>query len=113
MAENSRKRSKLTLASDVLQSLLQNGKSPLAPGFTRFRLEQEWSEIVGEGLAKVSVPVGFQRGTLYIFVEHPSWIQQLHFMSDEIVAKVNLHLGYKFARRAIFTMDRKKIMMEA
>ncbi len=107
MAKRKNVKHRLTPVSDVLQSLLQNGKSPLASGFTRWKLEQKWADVVGAQLAEDTLPVGFDRGVLYIWVRHPTWIQQLSFFQSDIVQKVNEYLGYKYARSVRFTLDRK------
>lgn len=107
MADNYRKNSKPTQIADVLQTLFQNGKSPLSAGFTRWRLEREWKHVVGEELAGACIPVGFQNGTLWLWVSHPGHTQNLRFFEEKIVEKVNHFLGHKYAHRIGFTLDRK------
>jgi hypothetical protein len=112
MSVKKRNQKKLIAASDVLQSLLQNGKSPLSPGFTRWRLEKEWVQVVGESTAAVSLPVSYDKGTLWLWVQHPSWMQQLSFFELDICQRVNTHLGYDYARKVRFTLDRNGSMAQ-
>jgi hypothetical protein len=105
MTKNSRPNSQLTAVNNVLQSLLENGKSPLSPGYTRWRLEQEWVQVVGEQLSQNTLQVGYEKGTLLVWVPHPSWIQQLKFFEHDIVKKVNDYLGFFYASRLRFTLD--------
>ena len=95
----------LTSMSDVLHSLLENGKSALSDGFTRWRLEQEWPKIVGEMLAKQTVPCAYDRGVLWIHVQHAAWMQQLYYFQPQILEKVNTHLGRAWAKEVRLTVS--------
>ena len=107
MSQKPRPKSHLLPVADVLQSLLAKGKSQLADGFSRWRLEQKWPEIVGESLAAESLPVAYEKGTLFIWVRHSTWIQQLWSFQDLIREKVNEHVGYKWVVRVKFTLNRR------
>jgi predicted nucleic acid-binding Zn ribbon protein len=98
----------LTNSADVLQALLQNSKSQLADGFTRWRLEQQWPQIVGQTLAEQTLPASYNpnTGTLFIWVRHPVWMQQLYFFQEPIKEKVNTHLGKAWVREVRFTLNR-------
>ncbi len=110
---STRKKSHLTPMSDVLQLLLQNGKSELADGFSRWRLEQKWPEIVGATIAAQTLPVAYERGCLYIWVQHSAWMQQLWFFQDVIREKVNAHIGHPWARTIKFTLSRRAAVTES
>ena len=92
---------------NVLQALLQNGKSALAQGFTRFRLEKEWPQIVGESISKNTLPCALEKGVLFVWVSHPTWMQQLFYFKAVIKEKVNSHLGYPFVQEVKFTLDKR------
>lgn len=81
-------------ALDVLQSLFENSKSPLAGGFQRWKLESQWLEIVGPTLAKHSRPVQYDKGLLIIEVTNSVWLNEIRFLLEEIKLKVNQHQGY-------------------
>jgi len=87
-----KRNAQLTQAADVLQGLLQNSKSHLSDGFIRWRLEQEWADVVGPTISGQTVPCAFEKGILFIYVKHPAWAQELRFFQDSIKEKVNTHL---------------------
>lgn len=103
---------KLTQAADVLQGLLQNSKSHLSDGFLRWRLEQEWKDIVGPTIAEQTAPCAFERGVLWVWVRHSVWMQQLHFFGESIKEKVNAHVGRDWARDVKFTLNRRAATTE-
>ena len=109
--QGSRKKPKinaqLAAAADVLQGLLQNSKSPLSDGFSRWRLEGQWSEVVGKTIAEQTWPVAFERGTLFIWVRHSAWMQQLWYFQDPIREKVNAHMGREWVKQVKFTLSRR------
>ncbi len=106
-AKSPKHQAHLTQATDVLQGLLQNSKSPLSDGFLRWRLEQQWPEIVGPTISQNTVPCAWERGVLFIWVSHPAWIQQLTPMQEAIREKVNAHLGKEYAKGVKFTLNRR------
>jgi predicted nucleic acid-binding Zn ribbon protein len=106
-AGDPKKKSQLTTASDVLQGLLQNSKSQLSDGFLRWRLEQQWPEVVGGTISEQTLPVAFEKGTLHIWVKHSAWMQQLWFFQDAIKEKVNAHLGKNWVKQVRFTLSRR------
>ncbi len=105
-----KKQSRLTPMADVLQVLLTNGKSQLGDGFVRWRLEQEWLVIVGETIAAQTAPCSLERGILWIWVRHSTWMQQLWFFKDAIKDKVNRHLGKTLVDDVRFTLSRRAIV---
>lgn len=114
--KNKKRNAQLTQAADVLQGLLQNSKSQLSDGFIRWRLEQEWSTVVGATISQQTVPCAYERGVLFIWVKHPAWAQELRFFTDSIKEKVNAHLGpiegREWARDVKFTLSRRAAVKE-
>lgn len=90
--KNDKKRDFLN-AADVVQSLFENSKSSLADGFSRYKLEQAWSQVVGETLFANTRPTAFRNGVLTISVSNSAWLHQLHYFRDEIISKVNTFMG--------------------
>ena len=101
--------SQLLQASDVLQGLLQNGKSPLADQFQRWRIWRSWPEIVGKTISENSYPVSYDRGLMCVFVKNSAWLQELSFLSGSICKKINDHLGYQWVQQIRFTLDRRQV----
>ena len=95
-------------ASSVLQKLLTNGGG-LSDQFQRWRLWVHWSEVVGEELAKFTCPVGFQRGALLVWVNHPGQMHDLYYIREPMIEKINAHLGKRWVRYLKFTTDRKSV----
>lgn len=90
-------------AADVLQVLLQNSKSQLSDGFLRWRLENQWAEVVGATIAEHTRPAAYNKGQLHIWVRHPAWMQQLWFFQEAIKEKVNAHVGRAWVTEVRFT----------
>jgi predicted nucleic acid-binding Zn ribbon protein len=104
-----RKKSKLMTSADVLQSLLQNGKSPLSDQFLRWKLWRKWAEVVGPTINEQTSPVGFDKGVLYIWVRNSSWMQHLTFVAQPLREKINTFAGRNWIRRIQFTLDRRAV----
>jgi hypothetical protein len=59
--------------------------------FDFLHLIRDWPIIVGEKLATKTVPLKNQRKTLIILSNHSAYSEQLSFMSDKIIDKINEH----------------------
>jgi predicted nucleic acid-binding Zn ribbon protein len=106
---NQKPKKKFSVGSEVLQSLFENGKSPLSEQFMRWKLWARWEEVVGPTIAKNAEPVGFQRGTLYVWVRSSSWMQQMVFMRDPIRNTINQKFENNFVKYIKFTLDRREV----
>lgn len=99
-------KSELLEASKVLQTLLGNGKSALSDGFLRWKIWHFWPRIVGETMAKVCEPVGYDRGRLQIWVKSSARMQEIRFFEETLRKKVNEHVGREWVLGIRFTLDR-------
>jgi hypothetical protein len=104
---------KFKTGSEVLQSLFEDGKSPLSEQFLRWKLWAKWADYVGASLAKECEPVGYQRGTLYIWVSNSSSMHNLNFLKDQIQNEINKKLGRSYVERIRLTLDRKEVPTNA
>lgn len=104
-----KKKKKPTLGLEVLQGLFENGDSTLSQQFIRWKLWKMWSNYVGHSIATISEPVGYQKGTLYVWVKNSSWLQQLAFMLEPIKTSINEKLGFNYVNVIYLTLDRKKV----
>ncbi len=109
MDPNKKPKPKFSVGSEVLQSLFENGKSPLSEQFLRWKLWAQWEEYVGPTVAKNAEPVGYQRGVLYLWVRNSAWMQQMIFMKDPIQDTINKKMGKNFVRMIRFTLDRREV----
>jgi hypothetical protein len=48
-----------------------------------------WPEIVGMRMASKTFPIGFTEGVLQVSAISSSWLQELRFLKDGLIAKVN------------------------
>ncbi len=96
---------KLAPVADVLQRLFENSKSPLSEGFQRYRLEQQWDRVVGPQMARYTRPVDFNKGLLTVAVNNSSLLTELQFFRDEIITKVNTHIGNLWVKKIRFTSE--------
>lgn len=102
---NNKSRGRLTPSSEVLQTLLQKSKSPLSQGFTRWKVWSQWREIVGPNIASHSQPLGYLKGTLYVWVDSSSRMQEMIFLVSSFRDKINQHLGKKWVHSLRFTLN--------
>lgn len=109
MDSKKKPKGKLSVGSEVLQSLFENGKSPLSEQFMRWKLWAKWEEVVGPTIAKNAEPVGFQRGTLYVWVRNSTWMQQMIFMKDPMRETINKKFENNFVKYIKFTLDRRDV----
>lgn len=96
---------KLDQVANVLQGLFENSKSPLSEGFQRYRLEQQWPNVVGKTLAQTTRPIDVNNGLLTIAVTNPSLLTELQFFRQEIITKVNTHIGKIWVKKIRFTSE--------
>ena len=68
---------------------------------------------MGEKIAKCTTPVGYLKGQLYIWVNHPTSMQDLTFMVGAIKDQINKFIGRRWVRSIRFTLDRKSVPQNA
>jgi hypothetical protein len=108
-----KKEQKLAPVSNVLKNILATGKSPLAQQFRRWQIWQNWPQIVGPSIAAYSDPVGYVKGTLFIWVQSAAHMQEMSFALDPIRRKVNQFVGDSWAKTIRLTLDRKSVPVVA
>ena len=54
---------------------------------------QVWDGIVGDVIAKNTKPAAFKGRILLVYVTSSTWVHQLQFLKDEMIAKLNEALG--------------------
>lgn len=96
---------KLDSVANVLQGLFENSKSPLSKGFQRYRLEQQWNEVVGPQIARYTRPTDYNNGLLTIAVKNASLLTELQFFRQDIISKVNTHIGHVWAKKIRFISE--------
>ena len=96
---------KLEPAVKILQALFEESQSSLSGGFQRYRLEQQWIRVVGKDLGGMTRPVDYSRGLLIIAVKNSSLLTELQFFRQEIISRVNNHLGFLWAKKVRFVSE--------
>jgi predicted nucleic acid-binding Zn ribbon protein len=84
----------------VLPALLE--KLGLSGGIRNHQLLDRWGEIVGPKIAEVSTADRLIDGKLWISVSHPAWRNELVFMKQELIDKVNEAFGEDIVKDIIF-----------
>lgn len=85
---------------DLIPALLE--KLGLAQGLHDRRVLERWAEIVGPKIADVTVAERIRDGKLWVSVSHPAWRNELVFMRQELIAKINRDLGGDIVTEIIF-----------
>ena len=57
------------------------------------KITTEWKELVGELIAAHSIPDRIFRNILFVSVDHSVYSNEIHFMKDIILKKVNERFG--------------------
>lgn len=110
MSENKNPRKgDLNQATDVLEKVLLNNKSPLSDQFMRWKLWRKWSEVVGPTISAQSMPVGFVNGTLYVWVKNAVWMNEMLFLAGPIRDKVNTFVERKWVQQVRFTLNQHEV----
>jgi hypothetical protein len=80
------KNANVCLAADFVDDIVR--LAGLADGIEEHRLQQIWSELAGDFIAKGSVPVSLKRGCLTIRVTQPAMRFHLEQMRGSLLAKI-------------------------
>lgn len=99
----------LSQATDVLESVLLNNKSPLSDQFLRWKLWRKWAEVVGPTISAQSMPVGFVNGILYVWVKNAVWMNEMLFLAGPIKEKVNKFVEKKWVSQVRFTLNQHEV----
>lgn len=68
-------------------------KLELGPKLLDLRVRAAWGAAVGDSIARRSEATLFERGTLYVTVESPTWKNELVFIAKEVIERVNNRFG--------------------
>ena len=58
-----------------------------------YRAWKVWGEVVGPQIALRARPTRIREDILEVSVDHPVWMQQLHLLKPDILARLNQRLG--------------------
>ena len=74
----------------------------LAPQLEAYGIWPVWDEVVGKPIARNAQPEKIRNGTLFVKVSSPVWMQQLQFMKDLILEKINQRLRAPVVKNIFF-----------
>ena len=69
-------------------------------------LVEAWNESVGKGIAAHTYPFKFRNNTLFVRVSNSVWMQQLQFMKQDIIDKVNPAFGNRTVKNIHFSIGK-------
>jgi predicted nucleic acid-binding Zn ribbon protein len=75
----------------VLQNILED--QGVASNTRLSRIWEVWADAVGSHIAANAVPAAIKGKLLIVNAESSAWIQQLHFLKQEMIVKINRTLG--------------------
>ena len=93
---------KLQRIDEILARALRKRHVPFRPEDRR--LIETWSRAVGPQIASQSRPEYLRGEVLLVKVANSVWMQQLHFLKEEIIGKVNTCLGKTSVRDIRFVI---------
>ncbi|UCD77003.1 MAG: DUF721 domain-containing protein [Desulfobacterales bacterium] len=76
-----------SLIPDVLKTYRRESDSELV------QVWQVWDSTLGEIIAQNAKPAAFKGRILLVHATNSTWIHQLQFLKDEMIAKLNKALG--------------------
>lgn len=68
-----------------------------------------WPEAVGEQIASQTQPDRWRAGTLFVKTTSSIWVQQLHFMKEEILVKLNNLSGKPLIKEIRFVVGHSPV----
>ena len=64
---------------------------------------------MGAKIAEQTQPVSYYKGTLYVWVKSPSWMQELTYFAKDMKDKINVWAGEEWIYFIRFTLDRRSL----
>lgn len=94
----------LERVGEVLENSLK--RLDLAPRLDDYGVWPIWNDVVGSAIARNAQPEKIRHGTLFVKVSSPVWMQQLQFMKEMIVEKLNHRLERDAVKNIFFMVGR-------
>jgi hypothetical protein len=84
----------------VMQNVVADFMRKFDPGL--LKIHEAWAGIVGEKMVENAVPWAMKNKVLLVHVTSSIWIQELHFLKDDLIMKINQTLGEQAITDMIF-----------
>jgi predicted nucleic acid-binding Zn ribbon protein len=98
---------RLQSIGEVLFSVLK--KKGMTSKFEENALRKLWPKAVGPQIASQTQPDSLRNGTLFVKTVSSVWVQQLHFMKEEIRSKLNELSGKHLIKEIRFLVGHKLV----
>ncbi|HZD39211.1 MAG TPA: DUF721 domain-containing protein [Terriglobales bacterium] len=95
-----RKDSHIERLGSVLEQSLK--RFDLSSRLNEYGVWPIWDEVVGPTVARNAQPEKIRNGTLFVKVTSTVWMQQLQYMKDVILEKLNQRLGSVIVKKIFF-----------
>ena len=93
--------------SNLLGEVLRG--TPVEKRLDEGRIWLVWEQAVGSRIASHAVPAAFRDGTLTLTVDSAPWMQQLNYLKQELIAKVNGELREEMVKEIQMKAGRVKV----
>ena len=87
---------------DVLAMSLKR----LGPRLDEYGVWPVWNDVVGKPIARNAQPEKIRNGTLFVKVTSPVWMQQLQYMKEMIIERINQRLRAEVVKNIFFIVGR-------
>jgi predicted nucleic acid-binding Zn ribbon protein len=94
------KKEKLIPLKDIMSFILKNGNLPINSDDAE--IWTTWEEAVGKAIAGHAKPTWIKKGCLRVTVTDAIWLQELEYVKETIIDKLNGKLGRKAVQRIDF-----------
>lgn len=92
--------------SQILPEVLK--EMELEIGIGKREIEKIWKDAVGEKISKRCQPQKIKDGILFLKVHSSVWMNQLHYLKEEIIKSLNAKLGKEIVRDTHFKLGEIK-----
>ena len=90
----------ITSVSDMIAKFLDD--SPIGKKIKNYQVIEQWNEIVGDQISKISVPDKIENHVLRVKVNSSVWRHELSLRKKEIIDKINSTFKEEIVKDIIF-----------
>jgi predicted nucleic acid-binding Zn ribbon protein len=94
------KQSDFVQIGNVIDGVLKSFRSE--PNYALTKIWRLWDEVAGETIASNARPAAFKGKLLIVHVISATWIHQLQFLKNDLMAKLNDALGKPLVKEIKF-----------
>ena len=84
---------------DLIRQFSQDKR--IKSGLMRKQVEAAWTELMGQYISNETESIRLDQGVLHLKITSASLRQELHYSKDQIMTKLNEHLGESYIREVI------------